>query len=139
MLAWNSAQGGWYSVSTSSTRLTSIRVAASVRYVSIDTRMSTCLVLGVSPARTTLSEQAMHSTQSPSKYACGSLGAATVRREHETARGHANRTQENSLSRLQAEGVEHKGAENANVARIVGRKALHCAARRSAPCSGAGA
>ena len=33
------------------------------------------LSLGVSPARTTLSDVAMHSTSSPETYACGTLAA----------------------------------------------------------------
>lgn len=33
------------------------------------------LSLGVRPARTTLSEAAMHSTSSPDTYACGTLAA----------------------------------------------------------------
>ena len=42
-------------------------------YVSIKQRVWTSLCLGVRPARTTLSEVAMHSTHSPDKYACGSF------------------------------------------------------------------
>ena len=44
-------------------------------YVSIPQSVETSLNLGVRPARTTLSEVAMHSTHSPEMYACGSFAA----------------------------------------------------------------
>lgn len=46
-----------------------------MEYVSMLTRLSTSLNLGVSPALTTLSLHAIHSMISPATYACGSFAA----------------------------------------------------------------
>jgi len=68
----------------------------------MEQRLSTSRYLGVSPARTTLSEAAMHSTHSPERYACGLVGG-----------------QVDGLARLERQVVEEVGTEDANVARVL--------------------